>query len=116
MKDPEVEGETFEIDEPSFECRVCERIIEFEFEPQEREGKEIPEEFKEEFEEKISTPENFADELEEDFDEGEEKMKIDCECGAEYIIKKVPGVPGFEVTHLTEYESELVEKEFEEGL
>lgn len=110
----ERKGKSFEIDEPRFECLTCERTIEFEFEP----GKEEdPEEVPEEFEEEISTPENFAEEVKGEFEEAKgESMKIDCECGAEYIIKKVPGVPGFEVTHLTESEPELVEREFEEEL
>lgn len=116
------EGETFEIDEPRFECSVCENTIEFKFEPEaagpEEVPGEVPEEFEEELKSDISTPENFADEVEGEFEEGqeEESMKIDCECGAEYIITKVPGVPGFKVTHLKESGSELVEKEFEETL
>lgn len=114
------EGETFEIDGSQFECRVCENIIEFKFEADEMSEPEAKaEELPEEFEEKISTPENFADEIEdEEFAEGsdEESMKIECECGAEYLIKKVPGVPGFEVTHIVEYEPEIVEQEFEEEM
>lgn len=106
-------GETFEIDEPKFQCVVCENLIQFKFEPEES---QTTEELPEEFEEEISTPENFEEEVEEEFekDADEEQMKIDCDCGAEYVIKKIPGIPGFEVVHLIESEPELVEKEFEE--
>lgn len=108
------QGEILEIDEPKFDCVVCEETLEFDFEPgpvESDKGEELPEKF----EENIATPENFTEEVESEMEENsEETMRIDCECGAEYIIKKIPGVPGFEVTHLVESEPELAEKEFEQ--
>lgn len=108
-------GKTFEIDGPEFTCVVCEKTVEFEFESDEGpiETKEMPEELEDELGGDMPTPENFAEEAEDFEDEAQEKsMKTECECGAEYLIKKVPGVPGFEVVHLAEAEPELVEKEF----
>ncbi|MFP4117143.1 MAG: hypothetical protein ACLFTY_03955 [Candidatus Aenigmatarchaeota archaeon] len=114
MDDVVPEGEVLEIDEPKFECLVCEEMLEFEFDPGPVEP-ENSEELPEEFEENIATPENFTEEVESDIEENsEETMRIDCECGAEYLVKKIPGVPGFEVTHLVESEPELAEKEFEQ--
>ncbi|MFP4116226.1 MAG: hypothetical protein ACLFTQ_03430 [Candidatus Aenigmatarchaeota archaeon] len=111
------EGEVLEIDEPRFECVVCEEIIEFDFRPglpRTKPEEDLPEEFEEEFEEDLATPENFTEEVESEMEESEEEtMRINCDCGAEYIVKKIPGVPGFEVTHLVESEPELAEKEFE---
>ena len=119
MNEGNIQGEIFEIDDEEFECLVCEELIEFNFEAQEIEepgtSEDLPEEFEEEFEEDLATPENFTDEVETEMEENsEETMRVDCECGAEYMVKKVPGVPGFEVTHLVESEPELAEKEFEQ--
>ncbi len=119
MEDAILDGEVLEIDEPHFECLVCEEMIEFDFQPgdpvEPEPEEEVPEEFEEEFGESLATPENFTEEVESELEDNEEEsMRIDCECGAEYIVKKIPGVPGFEVTHIVESEPELVEKEFEE--
>jgi len=115
MEDLMPEGETFEIDEPCFQCLVCEEDVEFEFQPGGPVIPETDEELPEELEEDIVTPENFAEEVTPEMEgNDEETMRIDCSCGAEYLVKKVPGVPGFEVVHIIEEEPELVEKEFEE--
>lgn len=118
MDDTIPEGEVLEIDEPRFQCVVCEEWVDFDFQPgpvEPEPTEDLPEEFEEDFEEDIATPENFADEVEPEIEENEEEsMRIDCECGAEYMIKKVPGVPGFRVAHLVESEPELAEKEFEQ--
>ncbi|MFP4045624.1 MAG: hypothetical protein ACLFS3_01030 [Candidatus Aenigmatarchaeota archaeon] len=112
------EGETFEIDEPHFQCVVCEEEIEFSFDEEDGlEPGEISEEVREEIgDEFIPSEEDFAESdvgMEEPGVEGSE-MKIICDCGAEYIVRKTPGVPGFEVSHTIESEPELAEKEFED--
>lgn len=110
------EGETFEIDEPPFQCLVCEDEITFDFDEVDGlEPSEISDEVREEIgEEFIPSEEDFAKEgMEEPGVEGSE-MKIVCDCGAEYIVRKSPGMPGFEVTHAIDSEPELAEKEFED--
>lgn len=110
------EEETLEIDEPSFECLVCGREIEFNFE--ESEGKIEPGEVSEEVEEEIGSEEIPS--LEggglKEAERPELEMKIICDCGAEYIVKKRLGEPGFIVNHEIESEPELAEKEFEEDV
>ncbi len=114
MEDIIPEGEVLEIEDPFFECLICEEPIEFEFEIDETVEEDPKEELPEEFKKNIATPENFTEEIESEMEENtEETMRVDCECGAEYLIKKIPGVPGFEVIHLIENEPELVEKEFD---
>ncbi|GEM_PF-2169875 len=115
MEDETIEGEVLELDESQFNCLVCDELLEFDFDtdgPIEPESDgELPKEFKE----NIATPENFTDEVDSGMDENtEETMRIDCVCGAEYLIRKIPGVPGFEVIHMIESEPELAEKEFEQ--
>ncbi len=114
MEDMVPEGKIFEVEDNSFDCLICEETIEFEFDPDGPMETDPEEELIGEFEEDIATPDNFTEEVEPEIDGNEEEsMMIDCECGAEYLIKKVPGVPGFEVVHLVEEEPELIEKEFE---
>lgn len=103
------EGEVFEIEEPQFQCRICEEAIDFRFEDEE-EGldlENVPEDLQD----------DIPDEMEPDFDESfqETEMRVVCDCGAEYIVKKLPGVPGFEVTHILEDKPELRDEGFEEN-
>lgn len=118
MMDDLIPGENeFEIEEPEFECIICEELVEFEFDESTSESSEMPEDMDEKMMEAEMDPE-FDLEPEDDIGPGmeETEMRVECICGARYKVRKEPGVPGFIVKHISEEDEFMDEMTDEENI
>lgn len=88
--------EEFEIEEKKFNCPICGKELEFEFEEIEIPDLEEIEEIDPDFKMKNQV-------------EPELEKEIVCDCGAEYKIRKIEGMDAFKVTRIEGTESELEE-------